>query len=84
MTTRHPQREVLASPVLRRHQLGRDLRQLREARSLRLEDVAAHADVAPSTLSRIQTGKAPTRTSYASTTCKRSEAYVFSSSALRG
>lgn len=53
-------------PTIRRRRLGTDLRRLREARSLRLEDVAARLEVAPSTLSRIETGKAPTRTSYLS------------------
>jgi transcriptional regulator with XRE-family HTH domain len=55
---------LLAGPTIRRRRLGTDLRRLREARSLRLEDVASHLGVAPSTLSRIETGKAPTRTSY--------------------
>lgn len=53
-------------PTIRRRRLGSDLRRLREARSLRLEDVAARLEVAPSTLSRIETGKAPTRASYLS------------------
>src|ERR1700684_1317442 len=44
-----------------RYQLGTDLRQLREGRRLRLEDAAAHLGVAPSTLSRIETGHAPAR-----------------------
>jgi len=39
---------------------------LREQQSLRLEEVASELGVAPSTLSRIETGKAPTRTSYLS------------------
>jgi transcriptional regulator with XRE-family HTH domain len=52
------------NPTIRRRRLGRELRRLRVARSLRLEDVAAHLGVAPSTLSRIETGQAPTRTSY--------------------
>jgi transcriptional regulator with XRE-family HTH domain len=52
------------SPTIRRQRLGRDLRALREARWLRLEDVAERLGVAPSTLSRIENGKAPTRTSY--------------------
>ena len=52
------------TPTVRRHRLGAELRRLREARSLRLEDVASTLDVAPSTISRIETGKAPTRTSY--------------------
>jgi transcriptional regulator with XRE-family HTH domain len=49
-----------------RYQLGTDLRQLREARRLRLEDAAAHVGVAPSTLSRIETGKGPARTCFVS------------------
>jgi len=49
---------------MRRRRLGSDLRRLREQRSLRLEEVAVQLGVAPSTLSRIETGKAPTRTSY--------------------
>lgn len=52
------------SPAICRHQLGMELRRLREAHGMRLEDVATTLDVAPSTLSRIETGKAPTRTSY--------------------
>lgn len=52
-----------ARAVGRRH-LGTDLRQRRQARSLRLEDVAARLEVAPSTLSRIETGKAPVRAAY--------------------
>ena len=52
------------SPALPRMRLGAELRRLREERSLRLEDVAARLDVAPSTLSRIENGKAPARTSY--------------------
>jgi transcriptional regulator with XRE-family HTH domain len=51
-------------PAIDRHRLGAELKQLREARALRLEDVAACLDLAPSTVSRIETGKAPTRTSY--------------------
>lgn len=51
-------------PALARHQLGVKLRELREARSLRLEDVATKLGVVPSTLSRIETGKAPTRRAY--------------------
>lgn len=53
-----------AGPAVRRRRLGTDLRRLRQARSLRLQDVATRLEVAPSTLSRIETGKAPTRTSY--------------------
>jgi transcriptional regulator with XRE-family HTH domain len=55
---------ALVGPTIRRHRLGAELRRLRDASGLRLEDVAARLDVAPSTLSRIETGKAPTRTSY--------------------
>lgn len=57
---------MLVGPTIRRRRLGTDLRRLREAMSLKLEDVAGHLGVAPSTLSRIETGKAPTRTSYLS------------------
>jgi len=53
-----------AGPTIRRRRLGADLRQLREQNSLRLEEVADRLGVAPSTLSRIETGKASTRTSY--------------------
>jgi transcriptional regulator with XRE-family HTH domain len=56
--------QTAAGPVMRRRRLGADLRQLRVANALRLEEVADHLGVAPSTLSRIETGKAPTRTSY--------------------
>jgi transcriptional regulator with XRE-family HTH domain len=53
-----------AGPIIHRRRLGAELRQMRESRSLRLEDVAAKLGVAPSTLSRIETGAAPTRASY--------------------
>jgi transcriptional regulator with XRE-family HTH domain len=53
-----------ARPGGNRHLLGADLRRLREGRSLRLEDVAGKLDVAPSTLSRIENGMSPVRTSY--------------------
>jgi transcriptional regulator with XRE-family HTH domain len=55
---------ALTAPTILRYRLGAELRKLREDRGLRLEDVAGHLGVAPSTLSRIETGKAPTRTSY--------------------
>ena len=42
----------------------REPRQLREARSLRLDDVAAVLGVAPRRVSCVETGKAPTRTGY--------------------
>jgi transcriptional regulator with XRE-family HTH domain len=51
-------------PVIRRHRLGAELRRLREARSLRIGDVTGELGVAQSTLSRIETGLAPARTSY--------------------
>jgi transcriptional regulator with XRE-family HTH domain len=63
--TRHADRRCGPDgPTARRRTLGTALRQLREDRSLLLEDVARCLGVAPSTLSRIETGKAPTRTSY--------------------
>jgi hypothetical protein len=52
------------SPSISRDLLGREIRRLREAALLRLEDVAARLEVAPSTVSRIETGVAPARTSY--------------------
>src|SRR5580658_3275204 len=57
----------LAGPVIRRYRLGAELRRLREACALRVEDAAAELGVATSTLSRIETGHAPARTSYVST-----------------
>jgi transcriptional regulator with XRE-family HTH domain len=59
-----PDKSTAASPIICRRRLGRELRQLREASSLRLDDVAAVLGVAPSTVSRVETGKAPTRTGY--------------------
>lgn len=56
--------QMLKGPTNHRRRLGADLRELREERSLRIEDVAGHLGVAASTLSRIETGKAPTKTSY--------------------
>ncbi len=55
---------MLVGPTIRRRRLGTELRRLREGRSLKLENVASRLGVAPSTLSRIETGQAPTRTSY--------------------
>src|SRR5260370_30923703 len=55
---------VSIGPGNARHRLGRELRGLREVRSIRMEDAAARLEVAPSTLSRIETGKAPTRVNY--------------------
>ena len=51
-------------PTVRRRRLGTELRKLRESSGLKLEEVAALLDVAPSTLSRIETGKAPTKSAY--------------------
>src|SRR5712692_7638696 len=53
-----PTTTATPAPTLARHWLCRELTQFRRRRSLRLEDVAAHLGVAPSTLSRIETGKA--------------------------
>jgi transcriptional regulator with XRE-family HTH domain len=52
---------------VRRRRLGSELRRLREARSIKLEEVAEQLGLAASTLSRIETGKAPTRTTYLNT-----------------
>src|ERR1700683_3265317 len=54
-------------PTVRRRRLGAELRRLREAHSLKLEEVAEQLGLAPSTLSRIETGKAPTKTAYLTT-----------------
>lgn len=51
-------------PTVRRRRLGSELRRLRESQCIKLEEVADRLGLAPSTLSRIETGKAPTRTSY--------------------
>ena len=51
-------------PTVRRRRLGVELRHLREAHSLKLEEVAERLGLAPSTLSRIETGKAPTKSAY--------------------
>jgi transcriptional regulator with XRE-family HTH domain len=55
---------VPVGPTVRRRRLGAELRRLREAHSLKLEEVAEALGLAPSTLSRIETGKAPTKTAY--------------------
>lgn len=54
----------MVGPTIRRRRLGADLRRLRENSALKIDDVAGRLGVAPSTLSRIETGKAPTRTGY--------------------
>ena len=51
-------------PTVRRRRLGAELRRLREGHSLKLEEVAEELNLAPSTLSRIETGKAPTKSAY--------------------
>jgi transcriptional regulator with XRE-family HTH domain len=51
-------------PTVRRRRLGTELRKLRDNSGYKLEEVAAQLGVAPSTLSRIETGKAPTKTAY--------------------
>jgi transcriptional regulator with XRE-family HTH domain len=51
-------------PTVRRRRLGSELRRLRETGSIKLEEVAEQLGLAASTLSRIETGKAPTRTAY--------------------
>lgn len=53
-----------SGPTVRRRRLGSELRKLRDASGLKLEEVAAELGVAPSTLSRIETGKAPTKSAY--------------------
>ena len=55
---------VSMGPTVRRRRLGTELRRLREAHSIKLEEVAEQLGVAASTLSRIETGKAPTRSAY--------------------
>jgi len=55
---------VPVGPTVRRRRLGSELRRLRESQSIKLEEVAERLGLAPSTLSRIETGKAPTRTAY--------------------
>jgi transcriptional regulator with XRE-family HTH domain len=55
------------SPILCRNRLGAELRRLRKARSLQIADVTGELGVAHSTLSRIETGRAPARPSYVST-----------------
>lgn len=59
--TEHP---AVPGPALSRDRLGARLRRHREDQGLRLEDVAASMGIAPSTLSRIETGKAPARAAY--------------------
>ena len=51
-------------PTVRRRRLGTELRKLRESNGYKLEEVAARLGVAASTLSRIETGKAPAKSAY--------------------
>jgi transcriptional regulator with XRE-family HTH domain len=55
---------VAIGPTVRRRRLGSELRRLREAHGVKLEEVAEQLGLAASTLSRIETGKAPTKTAY--------------------
>jgi transcriptional regulator with XRE-family HTH domain len=55
---------MATGPTVRRRRLGTELRRLRESSGCKLEEVAAQLGVAPSTLSRIETGKAPTKSAY--------------------
>ena len=55
---------MTTGPTVRRRRLGIELRKLRESNGYKLEEVAAQLGVASSTLSRIETGKAPTKSSY--------------------
>jgi transcriptional regulator with XRE-family HTH domain len=55
---------MATGPTVRRRRLGTELRKLRESSGYKLEEVAAQLGVAPSTLSRIETGKAPTKSAY--------------------
>jgi len=55
---------MATGPTVRRRRLGTELRRLRESSGYKLEEVSALLAVAPSTLSRIETGKAPTKSVY--------------------
>src|ERR1700722_14897008 len=55
---------MTTGPTVRRRRLGTELRKLRESNGYKLEEVAGHLGVAASTLSRIETGKAPTKSAY--------------------
>lgn len=50
-----------SSPTLRRRRLGAELRQLREATGLSIDDVARHLVCSVSTVSRIETGRVGVR-----------------------
>jgi len=51
-------------PTVRRRRLGAELRRLRDAHSRKLDEVASELGLVASTLSRIETGKAPIKTAY--------------------
>jgi transcriptional regulator with XRE-family HTH domain len=55
---------MATGPTVRRRRLGTELRRLRESAGYKLEEVAGLLGVAASTLSRIETGKAPTKSVY--------------------
>ena len=57
---------MATGPTVRRRRLGTELRRLRESAGYKLDEVAGLLGVAPSTLSRIETGKAPTKSVYLS------------------
>jgi transcriptional regulator with XRE-family HTH domain len=57
---------MATGPTVRRRRLGTELRRLRDSAGYKLEEVAGILGVAPSTLSRIETGKAPTKSAYLS------------------
>jgi transcriptional regulator with XRE-family HTH domain len=49
------------SPTVRRRRLGQELRQLREAAGLNIEEVAQRLEVSPAKISRIETGRVGVR-----------------------
>src|SRR5215218_8675001 len=49
------------SPTVRRRRLGQELRQLREAAELTIEEVAQRLEVSPAKISRIETGRVGVR-----------------------
>ncbi|MFY9672474.1 MAG: helix-turn-helix transcriptional regulator [Trebonia sp.] len=57
---------MATGPTVRRRRLGTELRRLRDSAGYKLDEVAGMLGVAPSTLSRIETGKAPTKSAYLS------------------
>jgi transcriptional regulator with XRE-family HTH domain len=51
----------LQSPTVRRRRLAQELRQLREAAGLKIEEVAQRLEVSPAKISRIETGRVSVR-----------------------